>query len=1126
MHVEFRVLGPLELRLRGEAVPLRGSKLRLLLADLLVTPGQVVAVDRLIEDLWAEGAPKGARHALETHVSKLRTAIGDAALVAARPPGYVLDVDPGSIDAVRFERLLAEARDAQQADPARAAARATEALALWRGDAFADFAYEAFAQAEIARLEELQLEAEEERIDAELALVRASELVGELEALVATAPLRERRRGQLMLALYQAGRQADALAAYRDAREYLLEQLGLEPSDALRELERRILQQDPTLARGVRVQTASRVARRLVTVVAVEPDISLDLDPEEHDRETRRATDAVAAIAAEYGAQQPEPFVLVFPHEDQWQRATAAAAAIHDGLGALVGLASGEALVGDGTLGGPLVGRARAHAREGGVAEVPAAAFEQPLDSPFVGREQELDRLRTARAALVVGPPGIGKSRLAQEVARDRFVALGRCSSYGAHSLAPLQEIATALGSPEALTDVWAAEVPLTVRRLCESADEPLLVVIDDVQWADSLVLETIEHLVSHGETVRVLCLAREELLEEQPGFLSAADRLVLEPLPPEEAATLASHLADVEQTVVERALSAAEGNPLFIEQLLAHASEEGGSLPPTLQALLAARLDRLGPSERAAIERAAVIGREFDTSLVAELLEAGPARQPLASLVRRGLLDRAQSTTPFEERFRFRHALIQEAAYAAAPRAQRSRLHERLADLLEGDDELVGFHLEQAAELRPERDRHARQLAEDAGRSLGRAGIAAWKRGDSSGASGLLVRAVALLPPRDSERGDLLCELGVAFSTLGHDERADEAFEQAAALGDRRVELRARMEQAAIASAHSREDVGRLIDLAEAAMPVFEAIGDDRSLGRAWMFVGWVRGGAHAQHAEWEAAAERAVTYYRHAGWPTTTLIGHIATSVYLGPTPVSKGIARCQALLEHEAVDLPGEANVSAHLGGLQAMAGRFAEAETLLQRARSIYQELARTPAILRTLSPIEARAARLRGDLDLAVETYRRSCEALVETHGGFHLATQAAELADVLCDVGEVGEAETWCTIAERYAGGDDLEGRISVCLPRSRLLAIGGQMGEAEALARRGVALADQTDALNLRAAVHVALSGILGADGRTTAALHELDVAGALYEQKENAAAGVRLEERRTAAATGQPAP
>src|SRR5438132_67287 len=144
MHVEFRVLGPLEVRRGGEAVSLKGQKIRALLADLLLHRGDVVPVDRLVEDLWPEGPPKGAQHALEAHASKLRAALGGAAVLTARSSGYVLELDPSSIDAVRFERLLEEARDARAADPARAAARAAEALALWRGAALADVAYEPF----------------------------------------------------------------------------------------------------------------------------------------------------------------------------------------------------------------------------------------------------------------------------------------------------------------------------------------------------------------------------------------------------------------------------------------------------------------------------------------------------------------------------------------------------------------------------------------------------------------------------------------------------------------------------------------------------------------------------------------------------------------------------------------------------------------------------------------------------------------------------------------------------------------------------------------------------------------------------------------------------------------------
>jgi tetratricopeptide (TPR) repeat protein len=1027
-------------------------------------------------------------------------------------------VEPDAVDSVRFEQLLEEAREAE---PVRAAARAADALALWRGPAYADVAYDSFAQVEIARLEELRLEAEEERIEAELALGRSSESIGELEALVAAAPSRERRHGQLMLALYRTSRQADALGAFRSAREHLLDELGIEPSPELRDLERRILQQDPELLHTAPAAIPARAARRLVTVVAVEPEISLDLDPEDHDRETRRAADALAVIAEEYGGERPESFVLVFAQEDHAERAAAAAAAARETIGTRVGLASGEALVGGGSLAGAVVARARKHADEGGVPELRATVMPRRLDGPFVGRDEELARLRTTRAALVVGPPGIGKSRLAHELARDAFAVEGRCSSYGAGSLAPLHEIAAALGQPDALVDTWAPEVPLRFRRLCEEAGQPVLVVIDDVHWADSLVVETIEHLVAQGDgAVRVLCLAREELLEERPAFLSSAERLVLEPLTSEDAQLLAEQLADVEDHVVERALAAAEGNPLFLEQFLAHATEGDDSLPPTLQSLLAARLDRLAPSERTAIEHAAVIGREFSASLLGELLEARGVRQPLSALVRRGLLDPAVSRTAFEERFRFRHVLIQEAAYTTAPKAERARLHERLADLIGDDDELVGFHLEQAAEQRPERDRHAQRLSEEAGERLGSAGMAAWRRSDASAAARLLGRAAALLRRDDPRRVELLCELGPALNTLGDSNRAAEVLKEAAALGDRRVALRAQIEHTAVSLLEDSSAAGRMLELTETALPVFDAVGDDRSAGRAWMLAGWVRGGAYGRHAQWQEAAERALVHYRRAGWPAATCIGHIAAALDLGPTPVPVAIVRCTELLEQEVADLIGEANVSAHLGGLQAMAGDFRTAETLLNRARSIYTELGRAPSLTLTSAPIEARVAWLKGDVERAASIYLKNCEELVATRGGFHLVTQAAELADLLLELGRSSEAEEWCAVAEQHARTDDLQGQVSVRLPRARLLASAGELDAAEGVARDAVGLAEGTDELNLRASTHLALADILEWADRLEEAAEEVAAAAALYGEKGNAAAADRLGRRAAATA------
>jgi DNA-binding SARP family transcriptional activator len=275
-HVlEFRILGPLEVSDGGAPVRLGGPKQRATLAILLLGVNRVVSVDRLADDLYAGEPPVTAVTQVQRQVSELRKALGDASVIETRAPGYVLRLAPEQLNLARFERLAAEAG---RSEPARAAELLREALGIWRGDPLADLAAEPFAHLAVHRLDEIRLAALEQRIDADLALGRHRELVGELETLVAEEPLRERFRAQLMLALYRAGRQAEALDAYRAARETLVEELGIEPAPALRELERAILAHDPTLEPGAAPEPARAVlavGAAALTAAALLPDSEL-----------------------------------------------------------------------------------------------------------------------------------------------------------------------------------------------------------------------------------------------------------------------------------------------------------------------------------------------------------------------------------------------------------------------------------------------------------------------------------------------------------------------------------------------------------------------------------------------------------------------------------------------------------------------------------------------------------------------------------------------------------------------------------------------------------------------------------------------------------------------------------
>jgi DNA-binding SARP family transcriptional activator len=266
--MDFRILGPLEVHADGEPLSLAGIKQRSVLALLLLNANEAVSVDRLVDELWPELARERAVAALQVHVWQLRKRLepgrapgAPGRVLVTKAPGYLIRVAPGELDLERFEAACAQGRAALAAgDPEVAAARLRDALALWRGPPLADLGFEPFAQTEVARLQELRAAALEDRIEADLRRGRHAELVGELELLVRGEPLRERLRGQLMLALYRAGRQADALAAYRAARAMLGDELGLEPTPELRQLERAILTHDAALrAPGAPAARTSRL---------------------------------------------------------------------------------------------------------------------------------------------------------------------------------------------------------------------------------------------------------------------------------------------------------------------------------------------------------------------------------------------------------------------------------------------------------------------------------------------------------------------------------------------------------------------------------------------------------------------------------------------------------------------------------------------------------------------------------------------------------------------------------------------------------------------------------------------------------------------------------------------------
>ena len=466
--MRYRVLGPLEVEDARRVLPLRGPRRRALLAALLISANEAVPDERLLEALWADEPPESGLAALRVRVSQLRKDLGEA--ISRSSAGYVLRVEAGELDADRFELLLAEGRSLVERDPERAAEVLADALALWRGPALADVAAEPFARVEAARLDELRLSALEARIEAQLALGRHGEIIPELEALVAESPLRERLRGLLMVALYRAGRQAAALRAYREGRAALVEELGLEPGEALREVEAAILRQDASLLQP-RGADAPPAERKLVTVLALVGVVGPPL--------VQEIEAAGGRVEAQDGTLLVASFGVPLAQEDHAERALRTALALSRRAGgARIGVATGEVVVGgenDAAAAGTALAVATRLARAARKGEIRAAertvascrrSFEfgaadrhpgrvlagelsqaRPRGA-FVGRDHELDRLLTAYGLAVaqgtpqlvtlVGNAGVGKTRLTSEL-WERLAAdpsaprlrSGRCVAHG-----------------------------------------------------------------------------------------------------------------------------------------------------------------------------------------------------------------------------------------------------------------------------------------------------------------------------------------------------------------------------------------------------------------------------------------------------------------------------------------------------------------------------------------------------------------------------------------------------------------------------------------------------------------------------------------------------------------------
>jgi DNA-binding SARP family transcriptional activator len=917
--MEFRILGPLEVVEGERTVDMAGAKHRALLAMLLLHANEVVSSERLIDALWEDEPPETARKALQVYVSQLRKTLGKDR-VQTKAPGYLLRVQEGELDLARFQRLAEEGRP-------------REALRLWRGPPLAEFASERFAQGEIARLEELRLTCFEERLEHDLAAGRHAELVGELEALINEHPLRERVRGQLMLALYRSGRQAEALEAYQGARRILVEELGIEPGRPLRELEKAILQQDPSL-------------------------------------------DFVSAAE-----QALEP------------------------------------------------------------AEASRGAF--------VGREAELEALLTGledavagrgRLFLLVGEPGIGKSRLADELirrgrARGARVLVGRCWEAGgapaywpwvqslrgyvreaapqllraqlgagaaelAQILPELREILPGLPEPASL-DSEGSRFRLfdaTAEFLRNaSKSRPIVLVLDDLHAADTPSLVLLRFLARELGSTHLLVLGALRDVDPIPGepLTAMLADVVREPVTRrlslgglserdvmEYVELTASEIASPELAAGLHAKT--DGNPLFVSETVRLLSLEGvqpdatGNLrfaiPQNIRDVIARRLTHLSEECNRVLLLASVLGREFALGPLARM--GGLSEDELLDRLDEAMAARVVSEVPGGPgRLRFAHVLIRDTLYAGHTTARRVRLHRLAVEALEalyGDE--PGAHLAELAHHSVAGSdfekgvRYARRAGDRA--------LALLAYEEAARLYDTALDALALAGSRDENaRCELLLSLGEAES-VGDSLAAKKAFLEAAGIA-RGLDLGRELARAAAGYGgrymHARAGGDdRLVPLLEeglAALPEEDVELRARLLAR---LAGALRDEPSRDRRD--ALSREAVELARRTRNPTALASALDGRAVaILAPDTVAESLALGSELREVAEQIGDRERVVHGHLDRFvaQVTVGNVAEAEVDLAAAGRIVHEL-RQPAQLWQVFAAQAMLALAAGRLTEAAE----------------------------------------------------------------------------------------------------------------------------------------------------------